>query len=152
MREAKPEASPVVHLIRLKEKSVHAQSNYRERNQRYLRDRARWCCFVHGHLVPRLAQARKTGILSNIESDPSISHKKTKSYLFQYGLVSCFSRALAVSRISFRKLSKQAQPLLNRFWISLVLTKALLKRDRIEVEMKRNPRKAKRSLRSNLPE
>ena len=111
MREAKPEASPVVHLIRLKEKSVHAQSNYRERNQRYLRDRARWCCFVHGHLVPRLAQARKTGILSNIERGPFISHKKTKPYVFQHGLVSCFSRAIAVSRISEADLNAPESPL-----------------------------------------
>ena len=99
MSQAKPKASPVVHLIRFKEKRVRAQSNHRERNERYLRDRARWCCVVHVYLVPRLGEAGKTGILLNIERGPFISHKKTKPYFFQYGLVSCFSRALAVSRI-----------------------------------------------------
>jgi hypothetical protein len=44
-------------------------------------------------------------------------------------------------------LTQQRQSLLNRVRISLVLTKALLKRDRIEIEMESHPREAKRSLR-----
>lgn len=150
MREAKPEASPVVHLIRFKEKRVRAQSNHRKRNERYLRDSARWCYVVHVYLLPRLAEPGKTETRSNAAPGSSLRHKKTKPYLFEYGLVSCFSRALAMSRISFRELSKQAQSLLNRLWISFVLTKALLKRDRIKIEVQRYPREAKWPLRRNF--
>jgi hypothetical protein len=48
------------------------------------------------------------------------------------------------------RLSKEAQALLNRLRIPLVLLQAILKRNRIKIEMESNPRKAKWALGGNL--
>jgi hypothetical protein len=49
-------------------------------------------------------------------------------------------------------LTQKAQALLNSLWVPFVLTEALLKGDRVEIEVKRNPGKTEWTLRSNLSE